>query len=177
MKQGTTPLDLLSEVATGNQTGRDLPNPSQRSHSGQEGTYTGLQQTPTPGPSKFTNRETPASLSRMASTQSDPPSTTWSSAPSFSNLQGATDPNMTNRGFYPNFASSDPSQGYNSLPSSTAGPYDMPTAGIPLSQSMGMDPDLGMEATFDPNNLFALGTMMDEGLFTFPFAFDGGFQF
>lgn len=63
------------------------------------------------------------------------------------------------------------------MQSSTAGPYDMSTAGIPLSQPMGMDPELGMEATFDPNNLFALGTMMDEGLFTFPFAFDGGFQF
>lgn len=62
------------------------------------------------------------------------------------------------------------------MQSSTAGTYDMSTAGIPLSQSMGTEPDLGAE-TFDPDNLFALGTMMDEGLFTFPFAFDGNFQF
>lgn len=46
-----------------------------------------------------------------------------------------------------------------------------------LGQSMGMDARLGMEETFDPDNLFALGTMMDEGLFTFPLAFDGNFQF
>lgn len=52
----------------------------------------------------------------------------------------------------------------------------MSTTGIPLSQSMGTEPDVGTE-TFDPDNLFALGTMMDEGLFTFPFAFDGNFQF
>jgi hypothetical protein len=41
---------------------------------------------------------------------------------------------------------------------------------------MGMAPELGMDVTFDTDNLFALGTMMDEGLFSFPLAFDADFQ-
>lgn len=48
--------------------------------------------------------------------------------------------------------------------------------GLSGSQPVGMVPELGMDVTFDTDNLFALGTMMDEGLFTFPLAFDGGFQ-
>lgn len=179
MKYCTTPLDLLSELATGNQTGRDLPTASRRTNSGQDGIYPGLQgmnQNPSPGPSNLATRETPSSLSRMASTQSDPPPASWSSTPSFSNLQGLQDSNLSNRGFYQGFTSSDPSHGYNGVQSSTAGAYEMSSGGIPLSQPMGIDADLGVEATFDPNNLFALGTMMDEGLFTFPFALDGSFQ-
>lgn len=54
---------------------------------------------------------------------------------------------------------------------------DMSSMGISLSQPMGMMPEIGMDVAFDTDNLFALGTMMDEGLFSFPLAFDGDFQF
>ena len=53
---------------------------------------------------------------------------------------------------------------------------DMSSMGLSLSQPIGMAPEVGMDVTFDADNLFALGTMMDEGLFAFPFAFDGDFQ-
>lgn len=59
------------------------------------------------------------------------------------------------------------------MSTSTAGPYGVSTAGMPLTQPMDM---AGAETGFDADYLFALGTMMDEGLFTFPLGFEGGFN-
>lgn len=83
---------------------------------------------------------------------------------------------MDNQGYYPSFTSSDSSPGYGGMSSSSAGPYGMSTVGIPLTQPMDMAPELGVETGLDADHLFALGTMMDEGLFTFPLGFDGGFS-
>lgn len=79
------------------------------------------------------------------------------------------DPNMGNRGYYQTY--SPQAQPQYSMPDTSASQYDM-AMGMPLDQSMGMIPG----EPFDPNNLSALGTIMDEGLFAFPFAFDGNFQ-
>lgn len=83
---------------------------------------------------------------------------------------------MPNRAYYQPFTTPDPSQGYGATQGNGTYP-DMSSMGMSLAQPVGMVSELGMEATFDPDNLFALGTMMDEGLFTFPLAFDEGFQF
>jgi hypothetical protein len=44
-------------------------------------------------------------------------------------------------------------------------------------QSMGMLPELGTETSFDPSNFWALGSLMDEGLFNFPLSFDPNLEF
>lgn len=77
-----------------------------------------------------------------------------------------------NRAFYQQYTQTYPA----TQPNATTYP-DMPI-GMPMAPMMGMAGDeMGFDASFDPNNLFALGTMMDEGLFTFPLSFDNTFQF
>lgn len=185
MKQGATPLDLLSEVAAGNRSNRELPQPNSRSRSTEESIYSNMRQwmnsktppTATPGLSSLSNRESPFPFGRTTSTQPDQPPTTWSSAPSFSsNFPGSTNNHLSTGGFFPSYTPSDPSQGYTSMGSSTAGTYDASPMGMPLTQPMSMTPE-GIDAAFDADYLFAMGTMMDEGLLTFPLGFDGNFQF
>lgn len=50
---------------------------------------------------------------------------------------------------------------------------------MPMTPMMGMpgNTEMEMDPSFDPNNFFALETMMDEGLFTFPLSLDTAFQF
>jgi hypothetical protein len=168
MKQGATPLDLLSEVATGNQSSRAPSNGSipHRSHSGQEPLYS---------PATM-NQNIPSSTTPGAITfgPAEARTTSWPT-PSFTpSMAGHTDPNMGSRAFYQPFTPTDRATPY-TVPSTMGDTYaDM--SGM-LGQSRGLDAGLGMEETFDPDNLFALGTMMDEGLFSFPLAFDGNFQF
>ncbi|KAJ5698099.1 hypothetical protein N7462_000104 [Penicillium macrosclerotiorum] len=192
VKSGTTPLHLLSEVAMGNPDGRSSSTAhlSHRSHSvgGQEITYSPSHlnrevgsTTPNPGPSTFGASETPNPLSRMASSKPEAAAASagWSSTPSFSpSMAGNSGP-----GFYSSFTTPGPSPGYSGMSSSTGatesgpGRYpDMSSMGLTMSQPMGIMPELEMQPTFDPNNLFELGTMLDEGLFTFPMGFDMSFQ-
>lgn len=169
IKQGATPLDLLSEVATGNQSSRAASNGSisHHSRSGQGSLYS-----PAALNQNIPSSTTPGTPFAPA----EAPTTSWST-PSFTpSITGPTHPNMGSRAFYQPFTPADRTTPYNSAPSTMGGPYADMSTGM-LGQSMGMDARLGMEETFDPDNLFALGTMMDEGLFTFPLAFDGNFQF
>lgn len=84
---------------------------------------------------------------------------------------------MANRGFYAPFASSaDPSNAY----ATQQGYGEMSSLGMNPGQSaqtMGMLPELGMETSFDPSNFWALGNLMDEGLFNFPLSFDPNLEF
>lgn len=53
---------------------------------------------------------------------------------------------------------------------------------MPMAPIMGMPGnEMGMDPNFGPDGIFALETMMDEGLFTFPLSFENlgfnGFQF
>ncbi|KAJ5175647.1 uncharacterized protein N7482_001524 [Penicillium canariense] len=181
-KTGTTPLHLLSEVAMGDPANR-APSTGSQSHlsrSSQENVYTASTSNRdpghTPGHSAYGTADTP--LSRTTSTSEHaPPGTTWHSTPPFSGpVPGNSGPE-----YYPAFTSPGPSQAYAGMPSSSGagqqGYADMSNMVISLSQPMGMLPEMGTETSFDPDNLFTLGTMMDEGLFTFPLAFDGSFQF
>ncbi|KAJ5389077.1 uncharacterized protein N7496_000145 [Penicillium cataractarum] len=176
IQQGTTPLHLLSEVAMGDPASR-APSSASQSRSDQEKIYTPSTYRQNPGPPTYGPINPPTPLTRMPSKSDQTPSTTpWASTPSFSpSIPGNSGP-----GYYPSFTTPDPTQGYNGIQSS-AGPSqpgypDMSSMGLSGSQPMGMVQDLGMDVTFDSDNLFALGTMMDEGLFTFPLAFDGDFQ-
>lgn len=169
IKQGATPLDLLSEVATGNQPSRAPSNGSisHRSHSGQGSLYS-----PATINQNIPSSTTPGTTFAPA----EAPTTSWPT-PSFTpSISGPTHPNMGSRAFYQPFTPADRATPYNGAPSMMGGTYADMSTGM-LGQSMGMDARLGIEETFDPDNLFALGTMMDEGLFTFPLAFDGNFQF
>lgn len=182
-QQGTTPLHLLSEVAMGDPANR-TPSTASQSRSGQEpfnepSPYrrdSNQQTAPSTWGSINPQNPTPNPLSRMSSRSDQTPTTTnWAPTPSFSPSISGAGP-----GFYPSFTASDQTQGYNGIQSSTgpsqSGYPDMSSMGISLSQPMGVVPELGIDAAFDTDNLFALGTMMDEGLFSFPLAFDGDFQ-
>ncbi|KAJ5128283.1 hypothetical protein N7448_002001 [Penicillium atrosanguineum] len=167
MKQGATPLDLLSEVATGNQSSRAQLNGSlmQRPPSGQGSLYSpatmtqNMSNSPTPGGTTYGPAEAPT--------------TSWST-PSFTpSMSGHTDPNMGSRAYYQPFTPTERGALY-TVPSTMGGTYVDMSVNMPLGQ-MSMQTGLGVEETFDPDNLFALGSMMDEGLFTFPSAFDGNF--
>ncbi|CEJ55051.1 hypothetical protein PMG11_01329 [Penicillium brasilianum] len=176
MQQGTTPLHLLSEVAMGDPANR-APSSASQSRSDQERVYTPSTYRQNACPTPFGPINPPTSLTRMPSKSDQTPSTTsWTPTPSFSpSIHGNSGP-----GYYPSFATPDLTQGYNGLQSSTGpsqpGYPDMSSTGMSLPQPMGMVPELDMNVAFDSDNLFALGTMMDEGLFTFPLAFDADFQ-
>jgi hypothetical protein len=183
---GTTPLHLLSEVAMGDPANR-TPSTTSQSRTSQEKIYTPstYRQTPTQqsGPPAYsTNPQNQNPPSRIPSRSDQTPSTTpWTSTPSFSpSIPGNGN---SGPGYYPSFTTPDPTQGYPAMQSSTGpssqgqpGYPDMSSIGLSISQPMGMAPELGMDVTFDTDNLFALGTMMDEGLFSFPLAFDADFQ-
>jgi len=174
IKQGATPLDLLSEVATGNQSSRAPSNGSisHRPRSGPESLYSpstinqNIPSSTTPGSASFCPAETQT--------------TSWS-MPSFTpSMAGHADPNMGSRAFYRSFTPTERATPYSvqsTVTPTMGGTYGDMSIGMPFGQSMGMEAGLGMEETFDPDNLFALGTMMDEGLFTFPLTFDGDVQF
>lgn len=68
------------------------------------------------------------------------------------------------RPFYPS---------YNQYPdlNATNTPYDPNIAGA----GAGLVPELGMQVGLEPENLFALGNMLDEGVFNLPFVVDGSF--
>ncbi|OKP09465.1 hypothetical protein PENSUB_5201 [Penicillium subrubescens] len=183
---GTTPLHLLSEVAMGDPANR-TPSTASQSRTGQEKIYTPSTygQTPTqqPGPPTYSTDPNPANPPSRIPSRSDatPSRTPWTSTPSFS----PSIPSNSGPGYYPSFTTPDPTQGYPGMQSLTgpssqgqpgSGYPDMSSMGLSISQPMGMAPELGMDVTFDTDNLFALGTMMDEGLFSFPLAFDGDFQ-
>ena len=137
------------------------PSTASQSHSGQEKVYTPstYRQNPNqqPGPSTYGTTNPPNSLSRMSSKSGQTPPTPWTSTPSFSpSIPGNTGP-----GYYPSFTTSDLTQGYNGMQSSTGASQaaypDMSSMGLSLSQPIGMAPEVGMDVTFDADNLFALG--------------------
>ncbi|KAJ5273800.1 hypothetical protein N7478_008925 [Penicillium angulare] len=195
VKEGTNPLHVLSELAMEDPARRPSEsNLSHRPHSGQGNIYRSPNpnypdptRNPAPrapsqdsGPTKYGMAEQHR-MGSMASTRSDPtsgpPASSWSST-SYSPqvpVSGVNDTNMGNRTYYPPFQSTTgASQAYGMSNVGTTQYPPMSNVGnMPLEQSMGMVP----EGPFDPDNLTALGNIMDEGLFSFPFAFDGNFQF
>lgn len=168
MKQGATPLDLLSEIATGNQSSRAQLHGSLTNQppSGQGLLYSpstmnhNLPKSSTPGVTTYGPAEVP---------------TTWRTQSFTPPIAGHTDPNMGNRAYYQPFTPTDRGTPY-TAPSTMGGTYTDISVSMPISQ-MSMENGLGMQETFDPNNLFALGTMMDEGLFTFPQSFEPNLWF
>lgn len=68
------------------------------------------------------------------------------------------------------------SQSYQEMPAGTASHYPESSAVNPSASEMMMAnqtsfvPELGMQVGFYPENLFALGNMLDEGFFHLPFA-------
>ncbi|KAJ5621891.1 hypothetical protein N7528_005123 [Penicillium herquei] len=192
MKEGTTPLHVLSELAMEDPNNHHPENHPHQPRLSQGNLYSpaSLNQefgrnstTPTqnPGSTNYGTTE-PLRMGSMVSARSDPIAgpvpTTWSSTPSFSPLMpvsGMRDPNIGNRPYYPQFSSPQgPPQPY-SMPNPPTPQYpEMSAAGtMPFGQSMGIIQGVPM----DPNNLSALGTIMDEWLFGFPSAFDESFQF
>lgn len=169
IKQGATPLDLLSEVATGNQSSQAQLNGSltHRPPSGQGSLYSPATMNQT-----ISNSTTPRGTTYGPA---EAPTTSWSTPSFTSSMAGHIDPNMGNRAYYQPFTSN--GRGTPSTaPPTMGGTYADMSVNMPLGQ-MSMQTGLGMEDTFDPDNLFALGSMMDEGLFTFPPAFDGNIWF
>lgn len=66
--------------------------------------------------------------------------------------------------------------------SASTGPGAGPGGTMPMAPMMGMPGnEMDMDPNFNPDNFFALETMMDEGLFTFPLSFENlgfnGLQF
>jgi hypothetical protein len=170
MKLGATPLDLLSEVATGNQSSRTQLHGTltNRPPSGQEPLYS---------PSNM--NQSPPESSAPGDTMYGPaevPTTTWRTQSIAPPIAGHTDPNLENRAYYQPFTPSDRGTPYTAPSTMGAGTYTDMSVNMPIGQ-MSMENGLGMQESFDPNNLFALGTMMDEGLFTFPQLFEGNLWF
>ena len=190
MKPEKTPLHLLSEVAMGDPANRSTftGNLSQQSCSGQANFYSPHSTIQATGPSNYGPAESPHRMGSTApSTHSNstpaPATTPWPSVPNFSpSINKPHDLNMGNRAYYPPFppAPADPSPTYGIHPTTSAmqpGTYsDMSAMSMPLSQPMDMASELGVDSSFDTENLFMLGNIMDEGLFSFPFSFDGNFQ-
>ncbi|KAJ5109649.1 Transcription factor [Penicillium argentinense] len=175
MNHGATPLQLLSEVASSGASGEPNCPPSTSFSHRPSQSYTPSTLTPGLPPSQSPN---PTTRYDSLGTKPEP---SWPTPTSFSpSIQnqvtsmspaGADDPSRT---FYQPYG---PSQAYPNVPASTTGYPDM-SMGMSIAQPMGMPGnEIGMDATFDPDNLFALGTMMDEGLLTFPLSFDSNFQF
>ncbi|OQE35172.1 hypothetical protein PENCOP_c014G04006 [Penicillium coprophilum] len=167
MAPGMTPLHFLSEVAMGDPAHRaNNPNAqhpiSGQSYSANHSPSSTVNPMTTPGPPSFVP---------------DPPHTSWSSGASYPTTLPSSDSNQIDtRGYYQPYSSTELTHNYPDIPSSTTqtqGYPDMSTvAGMQLAPPMGLASEIGM----DPNpgeSWITLGSMMDEGLFTFPF--DGNF--
>ena len=76
---------------------------------------------------------------------------------------------QTQRPFYPSYNQ------YPDLNASTNTAYDPSMAGAGAGAGAGLVPELGMQVGLEPENLFALGNMLDEGVFNLPFVVDGSF--
>lgn len=157
MRHGNTPLHVLSDLAMDDQRSGNFTH---QSNFNQESIYssTNLNQDIARNPT------TPATSYGTMET-----STHWSPAPvsTVSNDSG-----MGDRSFYQSFTPNPP-QSYG-LPATIQYPQMSGVGDLPMSQPMGMS-ELPAEPAFDPS-LAILGNMMDEGLLSFPFAFDGNFQ-
>ncbi|KAJ5580276.1 Transcription factor [Penicillium hispanicum] len=201
-RPGTTPLQVLSELASGDPASgtastntlshrpHSRPTPSY-SHSPSSLNQDGANNTPTPGMSPYGPVGTPTRVGSMASAHSDPAPATvtpWSTSSSFSaSIPGPHDPSQNT--FYHSFphTRADLSQtSYAGIHPSTAamagsqpGSYaDMSTVGMSLTSPMGAGTEMGVDCGDSSSNSFLmLGNMMDEGLFAFPFPFEGNFQF
>lgn len=58
-------------------------------------------------------------------------------------------------------------------PAAAAGGIPLPNTNAALGLGQGFVPELGMQVGFYPENLFALGSMLDEGFFGLPFVGGG----
>lgn len=181
-KTGNTSLNALSELAMGDpsRSASASSPPQTRVSKGNIYSPSTLSQempnNPTPGPgtphggSIMSNRSDPSPA---------PANTTWSTASFTPPIPGSHDPTLVgDRAMYQSFPHTDPSQVYATQSQiQHQNPYtEMSSMGMPMDQPMGMVPELQMEGAFDTENLFALGNIMDEGLFSFPFSFEGNFQ-
>ena len=195
MSQATTPLHLLSEVATGDPANRPSPTGSlsHRPRHGFENHHSpsSLNQEGTTGSAHYPSSGPPGRLNSMASAKSDPiPSTAaWPTASSFTPSvpgPGHNNQNVGSRGFYQPYAPGNPPHSYTDLQipatGTTVGPGassypNMTNMGVQLSQTMGPMAQTETGESVGADNLFMLGTMMEDGLFTFPLSFDENFQF
>ncbi|KAJ5180899.1 hypothetical protein N7492_004109 [Penicillium capsulatum] len=185
-KQGTTPLHLLSEVAMGDPANGSSPtgNISHRPRPGHENSHSPA----TTSSFNYGSTGHPGRLNSIASAHSEPPATAWSTpSPLTQPVPVTHGHNPETRAYYQSYAPTNPSQPYvGPQPSISAPPggasadaySSMPNMGMPGSQPMDMGGEMGMEGNFGPENLFVLGTMMEDGLLGFPpLTFDGNFQF
>ncbi|KAJ5935801.1 Transcription factor [Penicillium verhagenii] len=160
-RQGTTPLQVLSDLAMGDPRST---NPTQPANSNQGSVYSSS----TINQDMARNPPTPATSYGTVET-----STHWSPAPYTPQMStGSHDSGMGDRSFYQPFTPNQPQQYI--MPGTTQYPQMPGLGSMPPGQPMGL-PELTAEAPFDPS-LAILGTMMDEGLLSFPYAFDGNFQ-
>ncbi|KAJ5632074.1 hypothetical protein N7490_008413 [Penicillium lividum] len=158
-RQGNTPLHILSDLAMGD------PHNTHSNH-----------YTRNPREDMAHKSATPAT------TYGTVESTHWSPAPFTPQMSTRShDSGMGERSFYQPFTPN-PSQPYTMSASQYPQMPDPQISGVgnmtlrqPMGESIGM-PELPTEAPFDPNLPF-LENLMGNGLLSFPFSFDGNFQF
>ncbi|KAJ5895633.1 hypothetical protein N7495_007324 [Penicillium taxi] len=194
-KTGATHVEILSDLA--------MDDPSRIHHSPLTHLVRPVQSTncSTPSPNQETNtsatntpansnysleqpRRTGSSASKNSDTNIRQPTPTWSSTSPFSHpIPMSQHPNMGNNNLYQSYqpATTDSShQQYSLMQAPTSmGPYsNMPGVSMPPQPPMGMYPNVGMPPgmpPFDQDQL--LGSMLDDSLLSFPFPFEGNFQF
>ncbi|OOF90986.1 hypothetical protein ASPCADRAFT_211575 [Aspergillus carbonarius ITEM 5010] len=162
-KTGQTPLHLLSEVAMGDPQNRSAtggPFPTTRPVSYTPGTsYTDtLSQAPATTSADLVSHSLGPSPGRATTSTTDSSTEPWAQYP------------PPPRQFYPTFNS-----GYQDVqgfadPSGNGMLMGGPIQGFFV-------PELGVQMGFDPENLFALGNMLGDGILNLPFQADGGMGF
>ncbi|KAJ5810662.1 uncharacterized protein N7503_002880 [Penicillium pulvis] len=161
MRHDNTPLHVLSDLAMGDQRSG---NHRHQSNSNQGSIYS---------PSNLNQDMARNATTPATSFGAVEASTNWSPAPVTPQMSTVSnDSGMGDRSFYQSFTPNQ-SQPYG-MPATIQYPQMSGVGDMPISQPMGMS-ELPAEAAFDPS-LAILGNMMDGGLLSFPFAFDGNFQ-
>ncbi|KAJ5681398.1 uncharacterized protein N7477_001338 [Penicillium maclennaniae] len=126
LKQGATPLDLLSEVATGNRSGRAQLNGSftHRPPSGQGSFYS-----PATLNQNISNSTTPRGTTYG---QAEVPTTSWSTPSFTSSITGPTDPNIGSHAYYQPFTTDRGTP--NTAPPMVGGPYADVSVNMPSTR-------------------------------------------
>ncbi|KAJ5392528.1 hypothetical protein N7509_008018 [Penicillium cosmopolitanum] len=198
MRGSTTPLELLSIVASSGQTKQDTADPFSERRS--QIVYTPSTLTPGLPPT-----QSPNPTSRLDPLNHLPkPEQPWTTPTSFSPSIHNQNPSISSmtpvsttesdqtRPFYSQYPQPYTTPNHNQqtptfaeIPmgaSASTGPGAGPGGTMPMAPMMGMPGnEMDMDPNFNPDNFFALETMMDEGLFTFPLSFENlgfnGLQF
>ncbi|KAJ6151738.1 hypothetical protein N7470_006866 [Penicillium chermesinum] len=174
-----TPLHVLSELAMDSSR-----PPATSSPRGKKAVFSPprLNQERTQNRGASSHAHTMGSITSSRSEPSPAPANPTWPTPSFSPpIPGSHDPSVTgSRPLYQQFPNADSSPVYgmqSQAPSMHNSYMAAPGMGMPIGQSTTMAPEMPMDGALNTDNLFAIGNIIEEGLFSFPFAFDGNFQF